>query len=313
MGHKIASLFILLILVGGAPALLGASPIPFSTSPKSIKKSSVVRDVPRTVAFREEKHRGLLVKVWINDAGPFTFAIDTGAGISLISTHAASLASVSRLGTSTAVGGLSGAAAAKGLNATLRTVAIGERNNWLNKNQSAIIIDNLPGDIDGVLDPTAAYLPFGYSIDLPNHVLTAFDPNTRPLNINDTPDGGTVVRWIDRGAGRRPFVRLNDGRLALLDTGSGFGLAISRSQTSSKYRGQPGVHDLGGGQVVSERVAPTTIGIGALTLQKIPTDLLSGVEKDAPILLGRDALYPFRLTFDPVQRLIEIAPSDGDR
>jgi hypothetical protein len=40
----------------------------------------------------------------------------------------------------------------------------------------------------------------------------------------------------------------------------------------------------------------------------VPTDLVSGTEADAPVLLGLSALRPFRLKFDPLHRLIEIAP-----
>lgn len=309
VGLKIASLFIVLSFFGEAATLRAASPLAISTARVQLTKASEPRSLPRPVTFREEKHRGLLVNVWINETGPFTFAIDTGAGITLISGRAADAANIKRLGRGITVGGLSGAAPARGTNALLRSVAIGDRGNWLSQNQKAVVIDNLPRDIDGVLDPTAAYLPFGYTIDLPDHRLTAFDPVTRPLNLADIPEGGTVVRWLDRGPERRPFVRLGDGRLALLDTGSSFGLAVSRGESRPPARAGRGVNDLGGGQVVSERIAPTTITIGALTLRKIPTDLLSGVEKDAPILLGRDALYPFRLTFDPLQRLIEITPS----
>jgi len=64
-------------------------------------------------------------------------------------------------------------------------------------------------------------------------------------------------------------------------------------------RASPAVRDIGGGEVVSRRVGPTTISIGSLVLRGVPTDILTGVEKDAPTLLGRDALYPFRLRFDP--------------
>src|ERR1700730_13670057 len=41
--------------------------------------------VPAAISFREERDRGLLVKAWINGSGPYVFAIDTGAGISIIS------------------------------------------------------------------------------------------------------------------------------------------------------------------------------------------------------------------------------------
>jgi hypothetical protein len=51
-----------------------------------------------------------------------------------------------------------------------------------------------------------------------------------------------------------------------------------------------------------------TVAIGKLRLRNIPTDVISGAEVGAPTLLGLSALRPFRLVFDPVNRLIEIAP-----
>jgi hypothetical protein len=54
------------------------------------------------------------------------------------------------------------------------------------------------------------------------------------------------------------------------------------------------------------------VAIGALVLRGVPTDILSGIEKDAPTILGRDALYPFRISFDPTRRLIKIVPSLHD-
>jgi hypothetical protein len=61
------------------------------------------------------------------------------------------------------------------------------------------------------------------------------------------------------------------------------------------------------------RARPTTIAIGALTLRNIPTDMINGAEADAPVLLGLTALRPFRIAFDPLHRLIEIAPVDMRR
>src|SRR4030095_9789981 len=105
---------------------------------------------------------------------------------------------------------------------------------------------------------------------------------------------------------RRPFVRLEDGRLVLLDTGSAFGLAISaRLVTDERVSGR--TIDIGGGSVSSRRGAPTNVSIGTLTLRSVPTDVLSGTEKGAPALLGRDALYPFKMVFDPVHKLIAIS------
>src|SRR5205085_10631069 len=39
--------------------------------------------LPATVRFREVTGRGLLVNVWVNGAGPYTCAIDTGAGATI--------------------------------------------------------------------------------------------------------------------------------------------------------------------------------------------------------------------------------------
>ena len=60
--------------------------------------------------------------------------------------------------------------------------------------------------------------------------------------------------------------------------------------------------------MTARRVRPTSIQVGPMTLSNVPTDVLSGLGADAPIILGRDALRPFELTFDPVARLIQIAP-----
>lgn len=289
-----------------APILLSNPRPPARKAIRQSKNAANTISIPRPVTFRVSKDRGLLVKVWVNNTGPYTFAVDTGAGITLIGEHVAANAATEGQGSQIALSGLSGMSKSKGRTTVISSLAIGDQANTLPANQRAIIIDNLPAEIDGVLDPTDAYAPFGYSIDLPGHEMAAFDPRNNPLSMRDVPAGGTVVRWI-ASSSRRPFVRLGDGRLALLDTGSGFGLAVSHDAGAVDKR-RAGVRDLGGGEVISRRVDPSTISIGSLTLRGVPTDLLTGAEKDAPILLGRDALYPFRLTFDPVQRLIEIAP-----
>jgi hypothetical protein len=312
-------LFIALGLIWGAASKTAAAPLVSSEPHRQLSSQRSRANQPRNatnptalphpVIFREVKERGLLVEVWINKTGPYNFAVDTGAGITLIGSHVASMAGTDRQGSYVSLGGLSGVSQSEGKTTIIGNMAIGDRANYLRANQSAIIINNLPRDIDGILDPTDAYSPFGYSIDLPNRELAAFNAKDNPLRINDVPEGGTIVRWLANGPSRRPFVRLGDGRLALLDTGSGFGLAVSEDLPSyNTRRAKSGVQDIGGGEVVSKRVGPTTISIGSLVLRGVPTDVLTGVEKEAPILLGRDALYPFRLTFDPVQRLIEISP-----
>src|SRR3954469_25972739 len=45
--------------------------------------------LPRSTTFREVRGRGLLLSTWINSQGPFIFAVDTGAGITVISPRVA--------------------------------------------------------------------------------------------------------------------------------------------------------------------------------------------------------------------------------
>jgi hypothetical protein len=102
---------------------------------------------------------------------------------------------------------------------------------------------------------------------------------------------------------------LNTGEHALLDTGSSLGFAVKDNSRSEGQRiSGDGVRDVGGGTISARRAVPATISIGSLTLRRVPTDLISGADAEAPVLLGLSALRPFRLRFDPVHRLIEIAP-----
>ncbi len=311
--QKVLLLIATLTLLGGTATIMFAAPLTPSdlriTTTQNFKPQLAANtlSVPEPAAFQNVRGRGLLVSVWINHRGPYIFAIDTGAGTTLISRQMAAAVGAAGSGGPIVLGGLSEDTKPTGRATIISRLAIGTRTNDLRPNQRAIIIDNLPPEIDGVLDPTDAYAPFGYTIDFPRGEVSAFDPNLNPLNIRDVPEGGTVVRWIT-GSGRRPFVRLSDGRLALLDTGSGLGLAVNEYGLAGPRR-KDNVRDLGGGQVSTRRGQPSTISIGALTLRGVPTDFLSGAAQDAPLLLGRNALYPFRLTFDPVTRLIEIAPA----
>jgi predicted aspartyl protease len=258
----------------------------------------------------------LLIRTWINGAGSFDFAIDTGVGTTLISERVASLANVRKgTGASIQIGGLSGIGRASGREATLEQVALGGVENTLPSRIKAIVTNDLPPDVDGILDPSDAYAPLGYTLDLPREELSAFDPNAEPIRRGAAPPDGTVVPWLFDGQSRRPYVMLNNGRRALIDTGSAFGFAISEQaahatglQSIEASERRP-VQDIGGSYISSRRVSPATINIGSLMLRGVPTDILIGVESTSPILLGRDALRPFRLAFDPVHRLIMIAPS----
>jgi len=257
------------------------------------------------VSFREVSGRGLLTTVWINSSGPYSFAIDTGAGATLVSTRlAAQLGLESRAGRS--ISGLSGITTAAS-EARIRSLAVGNRANFLPGNLEVVVTAGLPADIDGVIDPTEAFSPLGYIIDIPRQQLSAFDPRDIPIRVNNQPEGGAVVPWLRESQGRRPFVQLDNGDRALIDTGSNLGLAI-RDSARSRTDDRGYIQDIGGGRISTRRVRPTTVSIGALVLRNVPTDLVSGTHADAPVLLGLSALRPFKLSFDPVHRLIEIEP-----
>jgi hypothetical protein len=293
--------------VGRAVSIGAALPIALSAR---VTGSAAGPEVPHTVSFREVPGRGLIVRTWINSAGPFDFALDTGAGATLLSQRVADEARVTTRSGRTSIAGLSGVSTSA-RNVSIQTLAIGDSENTLPAKGEAMVVSGLPRDLDGVLDPTEAFSPLGYVIDLPQRELSAFDPRTEPVKMNEQPDEGAVVRWVREGLGRRPFVMLDNGDRALLDTGSSLGLAIRDSGSSE--RGAPAyvVRDVGGGQISARRVAATTVSVGSLTLRRVPTDLVTGTEAGAPVLLGLSALRPFRLRFDPLHRLIEIAPAIG--
>ncbi len=303
-------IILILTAVGRAASFGAALSVAQSTRARTNGKAAVTElRVPRPASFREVPGRGLIVRTWINSAGPFSFAIDTGAGATLLSPRVADEARVTiKNGRSISIAGLSGVSTSA-RTAIIQSLAIGDSENYLPAKGEAMVVSGLPGDLDGVLDPTEAFSPLGYVIDLPRRELAALEARTRPLRINEQPDEGTVVPWLREAHGRRPFVMLDNGDRALLDTGSSLGLAIRDPGFSGRQVPANEVTDVGGGHISARRVAATTISIGALTLRRIPTDLVSGTAADAPVLLGLSALRPFRLTFDPVHRLIEIAPS----
>ncbi len=279
-------------------------------APLTIEALATGSVVPQPVRLRDEKQRGLIVDTWINGRGPYRFVVDTGAGISLVSDRLVAEAGI-RVNNErrTEISGMSGRGTVSTREAVIDRIALGYHDNVL-PGQSRVLVAPVPQGIDGILDPTEAFAPLGYSIDIPNLQLRAFDPKISGLNLRNQPPDGTTVSWARDRESRRPFVRLGDGRLALLDTGSGLGLGIRDPNSSNHERGRRNerIHDLGGGTIQVVRVEPSTITINALVLRGVPTDILRGVAVDTPVILGRDALFPFRITFDPLNRLIEIAP-----
>lgn len=263
-------------------------------------------DVVAPIRLRDERGRGLLAQGWINGAGPFAFVIDTGAGVSLINR---SVVDRGRLAIAKSrrslVGGFSTSPISSDQESRVSGLALGRAGNNVPGSFTAAVVNSLPGGIDGVLDPTDVFRPYGYSVDLPNNELRVFDTAAYRLRVTDVPKDGAVVRWVGSD---RPFVRLSDGRLALLDTGSALGLALNQGGRAAGRENM--THDLGGGSFQSRRIEPQTVSIGALVLNRVPTDLLTGVASGTPIILGRGALFPFKITFDPASRLIAFAPTE---
>lgn len=278
------------------------------TAPQHVQRLGPA-NVVAPIRLRDERERGLLAQGWINGAGPFVFAIDTGAGVSLISRNVVERA---RLGMTKSrrplVGGLSTSPIASDQETQISGIALGQRDNRVPGGFTAAVVNTLPGSIDGVLDPTEVFKPFGYSVDLPGNELQVFDTASYRLRVTDVPREGAVVRWVREAGSNRPFVRLSDGRLALLDTGSRLGLALNEGRRAAD-RGDT-IRDLGGGTIQSRRIEPQTVSIGALVLNKVPTDLLTGVAPGTPIIIGRGALFPFKITFDPASRLIAFEPTE---
>jgi hypothetical protein len=305
---KLLFAVLLILITGGRAVSFGAAlSVAAGTRGPNRETAAAELKVPRSVFFREVSGRGLIVKTWINSVGPFNFAIDTGAGATLLSPGVAEEARVTiKNGRADSIAGLSGTRVSA-RDASLQSLAIGDRENYLPAKGTVLVISGLPGDLDGVLDPTEAFSPLGYVIDVPQRELSAFDPLTAPIRMNEQPAEGAVVTWLREGRGRRPFVMLDNGDRALIDTGSSLGLAIRDPGSNDRKVPASAVRDVGGGQISTRRVAASTIAIGALTLRRIPTDLVSGTEAGAPVLLGLTALRPFRLKFDPVHHLIEIA------
>ena len=269
--------------------------------------------VARSVRLRVNKERGLLVTAWLNGNGPYVFAVDTGAGMNLISQRVVSAARLPvRNVRPTVLGGLTTATTTSSREAVINELALGDIGNTF-RGKAALVVSTLGQGIDGVLDPTNIYSPNGFSIDLPNQRLEAIYSTAHDSGRQRVGEGA-VVPWLRLGGSMRPFVRLGDGRLALIDTGSGFGLAVNQRNAIvvGGRRNDPREtnHDLGGGTINSRRVSPTTISIGELVLRGVPTDILFGVEDNAPLILGRDALYPFKITFDPQKRTIGFVTSE---
>ena len=301
-----------LVAMGWAVPNAGTAPFIVKAATGDVRR---LAQPPLPARLRISKDRGLLVSVWLNGRGPFVFAVDTGAGMNLITQRVVDEAQLtSRRVSPTVMGGLTGARTTSNREAVINQLALGDQTNTLRAIKTALVVPNLTSGVDGVFDPTDIYSPYGYSIDMPNERMEAIDTTARGSRRMSGVGEGAIVPWLRFGDSVRPFVRLGDGRLALVDTGSGFGLAVNERNAvivgNRDNRSNRGSRDIAGGAISSRRVSPTTISIGELVLRRVPTDILFGVEDDAPVILGRDVLYPFKMTFDPQRRLIEFVTSE---
>src|SRR5215467_838426 len=106
------------------------------------------------IRLRDERERGLLVQGWINGAGPFVFAIDTGAGVSLVSRDVVERARLQMTKSrKLLVGGLTTSPISSDQETQITGIALGARDNRAPGGFSAAVVNTLPGSIDGVLDP----------------------------------------------------------------------------------------------------------------------------------------------------------------
>jgi predicted aspartyl protease len=267
------------------------------------------------IRLRHNEDHGLLVKTWINGKGTYTFALDTGAGAIILSKRVAQEAKVTATGRSINLSGLSGISKSRAQQATISSIAIGNKSNLIQQSNAVLITEHLPEDLDGILDPAELYKEIGFIIDIPNATLSTFDPYKNPIRLADAPADGAVVQWLDDRDSSLPLVSLSNRHRALIDTGSRLGLGlnidVARSfgiKPTDIVEDDDHALDVGGGQVRIRKVRPITVNIGQMVLRNVPTNLILDASSNAPIILGRELLQPFQLSFDPVNRLIKLDP-----
>lgn len=309
IGQLVRTTPLLIIMLGMVawPATVPGSPAFASALARRVVRVTV----PQPVSF-DETDRGFIADVWINGTGPYAFAIDTGAGGTLVSESVAAAARLPQ-GQTITIAGLSGRqSSAREVPAV--PISAGTAKNRLPSHTTITVSAQLPPGVDGLLDPAQAFWPLGFVIDVPKGMLSGFDPGASPLSQDLTTPEGTVTPWLLRDTARRPFVALDDGRTALIDTGSSLGLVLTDRQAREiglrleDAVSATRIRDAGGGSVEVRRASLRKIMLGSMVLENVPVDVVTGAGSGTPILLGRAVLRPFVLTFDPRSRLIRIEP-----
>src|SRR5207253_4225184 len=90
---RLLSAVLLIMTTGGGAVSFGTALSVAGDTRQSINEPAAVAkaalSIPRSVSFREVPGRGLLISTWVNGVGPFNFAVDTGAGATLLSDRVA--------------------------------------------------------------------------------------------------------------------------------------------------------------------------------------------------------------------------------
>ena len=127
---KIFSTIVLVSVVMGGAASNVAALSQYRRTTAAQKTLAASYPLPHPVSFRDVNGRGLLVRTWVNGVGPFNFAIDTGAGATIIAPRVAEEAHVARTNRSATIAGLSGANTVA-QHASIDNLAIGDSENRL--------------------------------------------------------------------------------------------------------------------------------------------------------------------------------------
>jgi hypothetical protein len=121
------------------------------TAPVIVRPGREARVVARPLPahFRVQKETGLLVRVWLNGSGPYIFAIDTGAGLNVITERAAGESRLPvRSVRPTLMGGLTVARISSSREAVVGQMAVGDRSNSLTSQKTALIVPSLAPGVD---------------------------------------------------------------------------------------------------------------------------------------------------------------------
>ena len=165
--------------------------------------------LPLPARFRVQKESGLLLRVWLNGSGPYIFALDTGAGLNVITERVAGEARLPfRTVRPTVMGGLTSAKISSNREVVISQMSVGDRGNSLPSPQTAVIVSSLAPGIDGILDPTEAYSAARFARRLHVTYESVGDPR-REVVQSQRILGLPVTQFYD-GSGKRTAVHVGE-------------------------------------------------------------------------------------------------------